>query len=699
MSRFTRLLSWPGAALVAVCFAVSARGLADENAARPQQSLLSGWRFHRGSVAGGAAADFDDRSWQTVDLPHTWNARDGQDGGGDYYQGDGWYRRSVHVDPRWQGKRIYLQFDGANRTAEVFLNGRKVGEHRGGTARFRFDVTEPLAIAGDNLLAVRVNNDPHDNIPPVSGDFTFCGGLYRAVTLVATDPVHIDLLDYAAPGVYARPADVSDASAKLDVQVKLANDTAEPQPVTVRVVLLDAKGDTVRTTLLPATVPSHGRAEVTRRLVIAQPHLWNGLADPYLYHLRTEVLVRDEVRDTVTLPVGLRYFSIDPEKGFFLNGRYLDLRGVNRHQERMDQGWAISDADEREDFALIRELGATAIRESHYQQSQLWQTLADEQGMILWAELSYVNDVRDNADFFASARTQLRELIRQNYHHPAICFWSIGNETFVRDGTTTAPDANDRLLAELAAVARQEDDTRLSTYASNGDVREARASFPDVIGFNHYFGWYHGTPEEFARWADAQHQARPDLRMAMSEFGAGANVAQHELPPKQPQASGAWHPEEWQAIYHEVYWQAMAARPWLWGKFIWCLFDFASDGRDEGGTPGRNDKGLVTADRKVRKDAFYWYKANWSSDPVLHITSRRFSLRTNPVTEVKIYSNADAVELALNSRPLGRVTSTNHIFRWPEVHLSPGRNVVRATAQRAGAALTDECTWELQGAN
>jgi beta-galactosidase len=399
------------------------------------------------------------------------------------------------------------------------------------------------------------------------------------------------------------------------------------------------------------------------------------------------------VRDEVTLPLGLRFFSVDPARGFSLNGRYLDLHGVCRHQDRPGKGWAISEADQREDFDLICEMGATAIRQSHYQQSQFWNDLGDSRGIVMWAELAFVNDAKNDPEFFANAREQLRELIRQNEQHPSICFWSIGNETFVRDPKLTPADTNDRLLKELAAVAREEDPSRLSTYASNGDVKEPRAGHTDVIAFNHYFGWYHGDAEEFAPWLDQQHSLRPDLKIGMSEYGAGANAAQHEENPKKPAPGGQWHPEEWQSHFHEVYWQALAQRPWVWGKFIWCMFDFASDGRNEGGTPGRNDKGLVTYDRKTKKDAFYWYKANWGDAPVLYITGRRSTVRTQRVTTVKIYSNADTVDLFVNGISRGKQTSAKRVFVWPNVELAVGENRIAARARCDGREFEDHCVW------
>jgi beta-galactosidase len=660
---------------------------------RQEVALTAGWRFHQGPVPHASDAALDDSTWEAVALPHTWNARDGQDGGGNYFRGDGWYRRHFRVEPAWAGRRVFLQFDGANRSAEVFLNGRRLGLHRGGFARFRFDATAAIDFAGDNVLAVRVNNGAADNLIPVSADFTFFGGLYRGVSLVATGRVHVDLLDYASPGVYVRPSKVTAQAAELDVRVKLANDDDAPRQVQVRVTVLDAGGEPVQRVETAAALAAHARGEADQPLVLAHPHLWNGRADPYLYSVRTEVLAGGTVCDAVTLPLGLRFFSVDPEHGFSLNGRHLDLHGVSRHQDRLNQGWAVSAADEREDFALIRELGATAVRQSHYQQSQHWSDLGDRYGIVLWAELAFVNEVKDNPEFFANAEEQLRELIRQNYQHPSICFWSIGNETFVRDPKVTPADANDRLLAALAAVAKAEDDTRLSTYASNGDAGEPRAAHTAVIAFNKYFGWYGRTPEDFAPWLDAQHRQHPELCLGLSEYGAGANVAQHEENPRQPAPGGPWHPEEWQAHFHEVYWQALAARPWVWGKFIWNMFDFASDGRNEGGTPGRNDKGLVTYDRRTRKDAFYWYKANWSDEPVLYIASRRFTARTQPVTTVKVYSNADTVDLRVNGVSRGPRTSANRIFLWPDVELAAGENRIEVRARRDGRELEDHCQW------
>jgi beta-galactosidase len=691
----TLVLSAALAALLAMA-SVSVR--ADENATRPQQALLDGWKFHRGAAEHADEVGFDDASWTSVTLPHTWNAEDGQDGGGNYFRGDGWYRRHFRVPAAWAGKQVYLQFDGANRSAEVFLNGRRLGLHRGGFARFRFDVTQAIVLDGDNLVAVRVNNGEHDNIAPLLGDFTLFGGLYRGVSLFATERVQIETLDRASDGVFVRAEKVTPELAELDVKVELANHNAAACNAEVRISVLEGDGRNVQTVPIASSLAANAGGVVAHRVELVQPHLWDGLADPYLYRIRVEVRAGGAVRDVVEQTFGVRFFGLDPAKGFSLNGRPLELRGANRHQDRFGRGWAIGAAEDREDMALMLEMGANMDRTSHYQQSQLWYELADRAGMVLWTEIPLVYDVVDTPELFENAKEQLRELIRQNYNHPSILFWGIGNETFVRDTNVTPPDTNDRLLHQLAAVVREEDPSRLSVYASNGDVSEPRAAHSDAVGFNHYFGWYHDEPEDFVTWLDRQHAARPDLKIGMSEYGAGANPAQHEEPPRHPNAPGPWHPEEWQAHFHEVYWQVLSSRRWVWCKLVWCMFDLASDGRNEGGTPGINDKGLVTFDRKTRKDAFYFYQANWSERPVLHIASRRFTPRTQAVTTVKVYSNAPEVELWVNGVSAGVAKGGgpgNRVFVWNNVRLTAGENRVMARANRAGATLEDQCVWEL----
>lgn len=721
-----------------LCFALTATALLA--APRTEVSLNAGWRFHFGETPGAEAVAFDASSWATLNTPHTWNALDGQDGvkasaagagaanlmkGGDYARGSGWYRRTIKADAAWAGREVYLQFDAANRRADVFLNGQFVGTHLGGNARFRFDITNALKRDGDNLLAVRVNNEDN-GILPHSGDFTFFGGLYRDVALLVTDAVQIETMDHASPGVFLAQTNVTPERAEVSACIKLANHEAKPADVSVRVAVLDAAGKLVVESLATTSLAANGRGEVAIPLVVASPHLWNGRADPYLYTARVEVSAGGAVRDSLEQPLGLRFFRVDPAQGFFLNGKYLDLHGVSRHQDRIDKGWAISADDDREDMALIAEMGCTAIRVAHYQQSPLWYQLADQRGMALWAEIAFVDEAEPTEVFFNNALQQMRELIRQNYNHPAIFFWGCGNENlddgrpFV-EGIAKYGPISERQIQALHALARVEDATRLTTYASFHSENTVSFAIPgqpvmtyqgepqrwytDVTAFNKYYGWYYGEPEDNAEFFDSLHQRHPVQRLAVSEYGAGASIAQHEavnyggdgykrtpMEGRRAIAFARQHPEEYQAYYHEGAWKVLSARPYVWGKFIWNMFDFASDGRDEGDHPGRNDKGLVTFDRKTRKDAFYFYKATWSAEPVLYITSRRFVDRTEPTTTVKIYSNAAEVELFVNGRSLGKQAGADKIFRWPNVMLANGENKIRATA---GATLADECVWRL----
>jgi beta-galactosidase len=660
-------------------------------------NLDQGWRFLAADEVHAAEAGFDDKSWQAVELPHTWNGLDGQDGGDNYRRGAGWYRRNLMVDASLAGKRLYLQFDGACLAADVYVNGKHLGNHRGGFSIFRFDATSAIKVGSDNVVAVRVDNGQL-GIPPAAADFTIFGGLYRDVWLLATDPIQVSTMDLASPGVFIEEHDVSEASAAVSVRAEIENHTDMPREVDVQVTVLDSAraavpgGDaTLRVHLEP-----NGSSEVLKPFSIAHPHLWNARADPYLYTVRVELRpatpdgARGILSDAVEQPLGLRSFSVDPEKGFFLNGHYLDLHGFNRHQDWPDKGWAIDDKDEAVDFDLMMEAGATAVRVSHYQQSDSWYTRCDRAGLVAWAEIPSWQKVLATPEYLESAQQQLRELIRQNFNHPSICFWGVGNETY---GPASEP-----VVVALNDVVHAEDPGRLSTYASNHDIADPKNWHTDVVAFNRYFGWYRGQLADFAPSLDKTRADYPKGRFGMSEFGAGASIFQHAEDPPPPDPKGHFHPEEYQNLYHEAYWAALKARPYVWAKFIWCLHDFASDGRDEGDHSGRNDKGLVTYDRKVKKDAFYFYEANWSAAPVLYITSRRFTDRTEPVTEVKVYSNAQEVTLEVNGISLGTQTDSkgDRVFRWPGVKLASGQNTVVAKAQGNAGTLTDSCIWTLK---
>jgi beta-galactosidase len=665
-------------------------------AGRVDTSLDDAWRFLRADATGAEMPGFDDRAapWSDVALPHTWNALDGEDGGSNYYRGVGWYRRHLTAPADFVaggGRQAFLQFDGANIVTDVYLNGTHLGQHRGGFAAFRYDVTSVLT-SGDNVLAVKVDNSAVNDVPPLSADFTFFGGLYRDAHLVTTDALHVDVEDFASSGVYITPTVGSDGTAAISVRVRVKNAASADTAAQMTVTLVDASG--VPFLRLPANAFTAG-AGMTSDLVVStmnlQPHLWNGRSDPYLYTAYVEIGHDGTVTDVVSQPFGFRSFSVDSNSGFSLNGQPYDLHGVNRHQDRLNMGWAITNREHDQDMALIVEMGATAIRLAHYQHAQHFYDLCDENGIVAWAEMPLVNGITASQAFTDNAHQQMTELIRQSFNHPAIAFWSIGNEQRSNDAPTNA------LLGDLASLVATEDPSRLSTYAHccSSDT-SGLPTHSDVVGYNEYFGWYTGNYTQFGAWVDGAHAMQPNRSMAVSEYGAGAALTQHADNPTMPVAGGPFHPEEYQALLHEATWKQIAARPFLWGKFIWNMFDFAVDNRNEGDTPGRNDKGMVSYDRQTKKDAFYWYKANWSSDPFVYITGRRFNPRTTATIDVKVYSNLDSVTLTVGGVALPAQTSTDHIFIFPAVPLVAGDNPVSATATRGAITATDSVTWTRQ---
>jgi len=575
---------------------------------RHDTSLVDGWRFIKNDVAGAEQENFNDESWAVISIPHTWNAQDGQDGGDDYHRGTGFYRCHFSIDASEAGRQLFIHFNGANTVTDVWVNGVHLGQHRGGYGMFRFEMTSAARVGGDNVLAVRVSNEEFPDVAPLAADFTFFGGIYRGVHILTVDPVHVVMGNYASPGVFLTPSNVTATSATLALRGEVFNGDSSAQDIEVQTTVVGADQNVL--VVLNTTVYAEARSPVpvSVQTGVANPHRWQGRDDPYVYTTYTVVSTGGQARDMIVQPLGFRSIRVDAEQGFFLNENYLDLHGVNRHQDLLDHGWATSWGDDDRDFSLISEIGATAVRLAHYQHNQHIYDLTDKLGFVVWAEIPNVDHVNATQEYLATTQDQLRELIRQNYNHPSIVFWSVGNELIGNPDPTST-------VQSLHALAKTEDPSRLTALATNGIDDATLRNITDVIGYNVYLGWYQGSPSDFPGYIDALHQALPGRPLAVSEYGAGASVRQRQSPPLQPVPCGSFHPEEWQSLFHETYWKAMKTRKYLWGKFVWNMFDFASDGRNEGDTPGRNDKGLVTYDRATRKDAFYWYKANWSSQP------------------------------------------------------------------------------------
>ena len=655
---------------------------------RHDTALVDNWRFIKSDVPGGEQEGFDDSSWAVISIPHTWNAQDGQTFG-DYYRGPGFYRVHFFIDPSEAGRQLFIHFNGANTVTDVWVNGVYLGQHRGGFGMFRFEMTGSARVGADNVLAVRVSNAPFDDVAPLSADFTFFGGIYRGVHVLTVDPVHVRMGNYASSGLFLTASNVSATSATLTVRGEVYNGDASAQDVNVHTTVVAA--DQIILTELDTTVHVETQSIVPFSIQtnVNNPHLWQGRADPYLYTTYTIVSTGGQSRDMVTQPLGFRSFRLDPDQGFFLNENYLDLHGVNRHQDLLNHGWATSWDDDDRDFNLISEIGATAVRLCHYQHNQHVYDVTDTRGFVVWAEIPNVDCVHGTPDYLATTQNQLLELIRQNYNHPSIVFWSVGNEL---GDVSCGPDPTPTVQS-LNSLAKAEDPSRLTTLATfSGIDGDTLRRTTDVIGYNVYLGWYGGSPFDFPSYIDGLHQTLSGRPLAVSEFGAGASVIQHQSPPLQPDPGGLFHPEDWQSLFHETYWKAMKTRPYLWGKFVWNMFDFAVANRNEGDTPGRNDKGLVTYDRATRKDAFYWYKANWSSQPTVYITDRRYNPRPPGNITARVYSNLSQIELKVNGVSQGVRGSDDHIFSW-DITLPPGTTTSVQACDFPAGSYCDSVSW------
>jgi beta-galactosidase len=700
---------------------------------RALMDLSHGWRFRQADgLSGVESGAFDDSQWTGVEIPHTWN-RIGNEGTErspltNDVQGVGWYRLRFRTPPASTMQHYFLQFDGVGAIADVWLNGHYLGKHAGAFSRFRFDASAAIRPSGENLLVVKADNSrpqpgsTTENVIPLSGDFFVFGGIYRSVTLIVTDLVHADLLDYGGPGLYAA-ATIDSRSAAVRVSAKLVNDGSKPRTVIVETRIESESKVVVASESSRVSISPAQPALVDHTLHVDRPRLWQGMKDPYLYKLLMTVRsTRGLDLDQVAQPLGLRSLKFDPGKGFFLNGEHLFLKGASMHQDRPAKGWAISQADQAQDFDLLRDMGGNAVRLAHYQHDQYSYELADDLGFVVWAEIPLVNKVSFDGssaspELAANARQQLTELIRQNYNHPSIAVWSIANEIDLTATLTKGPSQPSTLLKSLDLLAKQEDPSRFTTLADCCEVgvapqpeaagtaiagiarRDAIVEIADTVGYNRYFGWYTGKIDDFGAMLDEAHRRHPALPIAVSEYGAGAALTQHTDDPAGGPINphGRPHPEEFQNLYHEASWNALRGRGFLWAAFIWNMFDFSSDSRREGDLSDINEKGLVSYDRLTRKDTFYFYRANWSGQPTLHLVGRRYVDRPYCVIDVKAYSNAAQVRLWVNDEDLGMAPCEGGICIWRSVHLRPGPNMLRAAADVAGATLFDSMQWTFSG--
>ena len=598
--------------------------------------------------------------WNFVNLPHCYNAIDGQDGDADYYRGTAFYAKNISKLDLPGTDCYYLEINGANSSAKVHWNGKLLAEHHGGYSTWRVDVTDVMEAS--NLLVLEVDNAPNQTVYPQNADFTFYGGVYRDVNLICVSRSHFDLEYYGGPGIKVTPiVEGADARVEVEVYVKNLKDGQYFQ-----YTIVDAKGSAVSNAVSTETKFS---------TVLEDVHKWNGRKDPYLYTAEVNLVEGKEILDNVSARFGCRSFEIDPGRGFILNGEEYPLRGVSRHQDRWGLGNALLPEHHEEDIDLICEVGATTIRLAHYQHDQYFYDLCDEKGLVIWAEIPYITTHMDNG--VENTRTQMMELIVQNYNHPCIVVWGLSNE--INAGT----NADDQIIPNhhmLNDLCHEKDKTRLTTMAavSTAPTHNPYIDIPDTVSYNHYFGWYGGELEDYGPWFDKFHAEHPNQPIGCSEYGCEA-LNWHNSKPDAGDYS-----EEYQAVYHESLIRQLFTRKYLWATHVWNMFDFGADGRNEGGENGQNHKGLVTFDRKYKKDSFYAYKAWLNPEPMVHLCGKRYVDRVEDVTRVTVYSNQPAVELFANGESLGVREAADHFFYF-EV---PNTGITHLVA-KAGD-LTDE---------
>ena len=597
------------------------------------------WLFTKDGalVQNNRAVNTED--WEKVELPHTWNGKDGQDGGSDYYRGTCYYTKKLDKALCEGAEEVYIEFEGANSSADVYVNGTLAVHHDGGYSTFRANITELLK--EENEIIVAVDNAPNDRVYPQMADFTFYGGIYRNVNILCVSKARFDLDHFGGPGITVTPI-VEGSDAKVNVTAYL---TGLNGTETVKITIKDGERKVAE-----AAMPA---ADAKADFVIENAHLWNGRKDPFLYTCKAVLLDGEKELDARIVKFGCRYFEIDPERGFILNGVEYPLRGVSRHQDRPEIGNALLPEHHKEDLDLIYEVGATTIRLAHYQHNQYFYDLCDEMGFVLWAEIPYISNHMPNGR--ENTISQMKELIIQNYNHPSIFVWGISNEITMRGAEDTDLLENHRILNDLC---HEMDKTRLTTMAvvSMCPMDSEYVTIPDTVSWNHYFGWYGGDTSMNGPWMDQFHAMHPTLPVGMSEYGCEA-LNWHTSNPEQGD-----YTEEYQAYYHEELIKQLFTRPYIWASHVWNMFDFAADARSEGGEDGMNHKGLVTFDRKYKKDAFYAYKAWLSDEPFVHICGKRYVDRVEDVTKVTVYSNQPEVELFANGVSLGKQTSDVHFF-------------------------------------
>ena len=664
--------------------------------ARDVTPFNDGWEFKRGPFPKEAmqSARKWNADWQDVAIPHTWNAEDMQKKASSFYEGVAYYRKKCTFSDGMKGRRVFLRFEGVGTCAEVYINGYLAGTHKGAYSAFTCEIGPQIRFGEENEIIVKADNSARPDVIPVNHTlFGVYGGIYRPVWLVVTEPCAIVVNDCASSGVRITQKDVSPESAEVTVSVKVDNATLAPAPLVLENAIYDGEDRLVRKHSQSFELTPQGVQSYSSQFKLRKPHLWQGREDPYLYKVVSRLLQDGRTLDEVVQPLGLRKFEAVAGKGFFLNGNKYPMYGVTRHQDWWGMGSALTNKEHDFDLEQIMDIGATTVRFAHYQQSDYIYSRCDTLGLVIWAEIPFVNQVTGQE--WDNAHQQMRELIRQSFNHPSIYVWGIHNEVYHPHGYTAA------LTQSIHDLCKLEDPDRYTVSVNGyGHANHIVNQNADIQGMNRYFGWYERKIQDIKPWIEKMEKEYPWQRLMLTEYGADANIDhQTELLGDALNWYSPFYPETFQTKTHEYQWSIIARHPYILASYLWNMFDFAVPDYQRGSVEARNMKGMMTFDRKVKKDSYFWYKANWSKDPVLYLTQRRNTLREKKETSVTVYSNVGMPKVYLNGQELTDVqkgyTDVHYIFNG--VTLANGKNVLKAVASHQGRTYTDEIEWTYNG--
>ena len=682
--------------LFGICLIVYSLFGSTDVSARDVISFNGGWEFKKGPFGTEAmqVAQKWSGDWEKVEIPHTWNAKDMQVKEASFYEGDAYYRKKYMFPESMKGKRIFLRFEGVGSCAEDYINGYLAGTHKGAYSAFACEISGQVKFGQENEIIVKADNTARPDVIPVNHNlFGVYGGIYRPVWLVVTESCNIVVTDYASPGVYVTQKNVSKRSAEVTVKVKLDNGSLTPVQSELENTIYDAQGKQVKTHRQSFLLTPQGTQAYSSTFKLNNPHLWQGREDPYLYKVVSRLWQDGKVIDEMVQPLGLRNYEIVAGKGFFLNGKKYPMYGVTRHQDWWGVGSALKNEHHDFDLATIMDLGATTVRFAHYQQSDYLYSRCDTLGLIIWAEIPFVNRVSGKE--WENAHQQMRELVRQSFNHPSIYIWGTHNEVYHPHGYTAS------LTQSLHDLCKTEDPDRYTVSVNGyGHADHPVNQNTDVQGMNRYFGWYEKKIQDIEPWVEKLEKEYPWQKLMLTEYGADANIEhQTEYLGDALNWGKPFYPETFQTKTHEYQWSVIANHPYIIASYLWNTFDFAVPMWKRGGVPARNLKGLVTFDRKIKKDSYFWYKANWSKEPVLYLTQRRNVNREKKETAVAVYSNIGTPKVYLNGKELTGIrkgyTDVHYVF--DKVILEPGKNILKATVFSGGKEYTDEIEWMYNG--